>query len=97
MAQSPIAVQVKPLTRLSFRCIGRPWSLSETAATNGTGTPGAAKATIVKARTSPSVAMSTFSNEVPKQPAQALRRSKKRAPHDVHWCATRCGWSPRTR
>ncbi len=36
-------------------------------------------------------------NSVPEQPAQALRRSKKRAPQDVHSLATRWGWSPRTR
>ena len=32
-------------------------------------------------------------NSVPKQLAQALRRSKNRAPHDVHSWATRCGSS----
>jgi hypothetical protein len=57
---------------------------STIADTNGTGTPGAANVTIVNARTSPSVAMSAGSNEVPKHPAHALRRSKNRAPHDVH-------------
>src|SRR6187455_1371606 len=70
---------------------------STTAATNGTGTPGAANVTIVKARTVPSVGTSTLVNSVPKQPAHALRRSKNVAPHEVHLLATRCGLSPRTR
>ena len=51
-------------------------SQSTTAATNGTSTPGAANVTIVNDRTSPVVAISARSNSVPKQPAQALRRSK---------------------
>ena len=72
-------------------------SQSTTAATKGTGTPGAAKATMVKARTSPAVAMSTVLNSVFPQLAQALRRSKKRAPQSVHSWATRCGSSPSTR
>jgi len=57
---------------------------STMADTKGTGMPGAAKATMVNERTVPSVAMDTSSNEVPKHDAHALRRSKKRAPHDVH-------------
>src|SRR3546814_18983878 len=59
-------------------------SQSTTPATKGTGTPGAAKATIVKARSSPSVGTLAFSKVVPLQEAQALRRSKKRAPQDAH-------------
>ena len=51
-------------------------SQSTTAATKGTGIPGAAKDTIVKARTSPLVATPTFLNSVPSHEAQALRRSK---------------------
>ena len=59
--------------------------------------PGAAKATMVKVRTSPVVGMSTRLNSVPSHEAQALRRSKKRAPQLVHSLATRCGSSPNTR
>ena len=59
--------------------------------------PGAANDTIVNDRTSPSVATRAWRNSVPQQAAQALRRSKNRAPHDVHSCATRCGSSPSTR
>jgi len=59
------------------------------AATNGTGTPGEANVTMVNERTSPSVAMSTGRKSVAKHPAQALRRSKIRAPQDVHSFATR--------
>jgi hypothetical protein len=70
---------------------------STIAETNGTSIPGAAKATIVKARSSPWVGMSTDSNSVPEQPAQAFRRSKKRAPQILHSWATRWGSSPRTR
>uniref|UniRef100_A0A6J7Q146 Unannotated protein n=1 Tax=freshwater metagenome TaxID=449393 RepID=A0A6J7Q146_9ZZZZ len=70
---------------------------STMADTNGTFTPGAAKVTMLNARSSPSVTMSTFLNKVPKQEAQALRRSKKRAPQPVHSLATRCGLSPSTR
>src|SRR5206468_6806017 len=66
-------------------------SQSTTAATNGTGIPGAAIDTMVKARTSPSVGTAAFSNDVPPHDAHALRRSKYRAPHSVHWLATRCG------
>ena len=72
-------------------------SQSTTAATKGTGIPGAANETMVKARTSPLVGTSTFLNSVASQAAQALRRSKKRAPHEVHSLATRCGSSPSTR
>ena len=57
---------------------------STTAATKGTGTPGAAKVTMVNDRTMPSVARSTFSNVVFEQLAHALRRSKNRALHEVH-------------
>ncbi len=53
-------------------------------AVKGTGIPGAAKVTIVKARTSPSVARRTVVNSVAAQLAQPLRRSKYRAPHAVH-------------
>ena len=49
---------------------------------------------MVKARTSPLVAMSALVNSVLPHLAQALRRSKKRAPHEVHSLATRCGESP---
>ena len=49
---------------------------STMADTNGTGTPGAAKVTIVNDRTSPSVATSAAPNSVPQQFAHALRRSK---------------------
>ena len=38
---------------------------------------------------SPSVAIGTVRNCVAKHPAHALRRSKNRAPHAVHSCATR--------
>ena len=72
-------------------------SQSTTPATNGTGMPGAAYATMVKVRSSPSVGMSTVRNSVCPHDAQALRRSKKRAPHTVHSCATRWGRSPNTR
>ena len=51
-------------------------SQSTTAATNGTSTPGAANVTIVNERTTPCVATLARVNSVPKQPAQALRRSK---------------------
>ena len=57
-------------------------SQSTTADTNGTGMPGAAKATIVNVGTVPSVATSTCLKSVPKHEAQALRRSKYRAPQD---------------
>ena len=66
-------------------------SQSTTAATNGIGMPGAASATIVNARTSPSRATSTSRNSVPKHDAHALRRSKSRAPHDGALVRTRCG------
>ena len=66
-------------------------SQSITAATNGTSTPGAANVTIVNERTSPVVAISASVNSVPKQPAQALRRSKYRAPQPMHSWAIRCG------
>src|SRR5438874_5299107 len=72
-------------------------SQSMTAATNGTGMPGAAIETMVNARTSPSVGTGAFSNDVPPHEAHALRRSKYRAPHSVHWLATRCGLSPNAR
>src|SRR5262249_3128630 len=72
-------------------------SQSMTPATNGTGTPGAANATIVYARSSPSVGTSTARKSVALHLAHALRRSKKRAPQLVHSLATRCGWSPSTR
>ena len=52
---------------------------------------------MVKVRTSPVVATSAGLNAVLPQEAQALRRSKKRAPQDVHSWATRCGSSPSTR
>ena len=68
-----------------------------TPATNGTGMPGAANDTMVNAVSSPSVATSASRNSVPEQFAQALRRSKKRAPHVVHSWATRWGASPSTR
>jgi hypothetical protein len=58
-------------------------------AANGTGTPGAANVTIVNERTTPSVAILTFLKSVAKHEAQALRRSKKRAPHAVHSFAVR--------
>lgn len=57
---------------------------STTAATNGTGMPGAAIDTIVKARTSPTVATSADVKWMPPQEAQALRRSKNLAPQLVH-------------
>ena len=60
-----------------------------TPATNGTSTPGAANVTIVNDRTSPSVLRAAVRNSVPKQPAQALRRSKNRAPHASQACARR--------
>ena len=66
-------------------------SQSTTADTNGTSMPGAAKATIVNVLTLPSVATSTWRNSVPKHEAQALRRSKYRAPHDVHSWAYEVG------
>ena len=66
-------------------------SQSTRAATKGTGTPGAAKLTMVKARTSPSVATSTVLNPAFPHWAQALRRSKKRAAQLVHSWAVRCG------
>ncbi len=72
-------------------------SQSTTPATNGTGMPGAAKATMVNVRSVPSVGTSTCLNSVPEHEAQALRRSKNRAPHAVHSFATRCGSSPSTR
>ena len=50
------------LTRLARTLVP---SQSTTAATKGTGIPGAAKVTMVKVRTSPVVAMSTFLNSVP--------------------------------
>ena len=52
---------------------------------------------MVKARTSPSVGMSTVVNPVAPQLAQALRRSKNRAPQVVHSLATRWGSLPSTR
>ncbi|MEZ5206705.1 MAG: hypothetical protein R2690_06925 [Acidimicrobiales bacterium] len=57
---------------------------STTPATNGTGTPGAANDTMVKVTSSPAVGTSTAWNDVPEHEAQALRRSKKRAPHASH-------------
>jgi hypothetical protein len=52
---------------------------------------------MVNERTSPVVATGVSLNDVPLHEAQALRRSKKRAPHCVHSWATRWGSSPRTR
>src|SRR5207237_10066942 len=72
-------------------------SQSMAAAPTGTGMPGAAIETMVNARTSPSVGTGAFSNDVPPHEAHALRRSKYRAPHSVHWLATRCGLSPNAR
>jgi hypothetical protein len=60
-----------------------------TAATNGTGTPGAAKVTIVKERTVPVVLIFVFLKSVAKHAAQAFRRSKKRAPQAVHSFASK--------
>ena len=61
--------------------------------------PGAAKATIVNVRTSPSVAIvDRRGTRCRSSAAQALRRSKKRAPQVVHSLATRWGSpSPSTR
>lgn len=59
--------------------------------------PGAAMDTIVNARTSPSIATSNLVNSVADHRAQALRRSKNRAPHAVHFLATRCGRYPSTK
>ena len=72
-------------------------SQSITAAVKGTSTPGAANVTMVNERTSPWVAIATVRKSLAKQPAQALRRSKYRAPHDVHSCATRWGGLSSTR
>jgi hypothetical protein len=66
-------------------------------ATKGTGTPGAAKATMVNDFKIPSVEIATFLKSFLKHFAHALRRSKKRAPHEVHSLATRCGLSPSSR
>jgi hypothetical protein len=54
-------------------------------------------ATIVNVVSVPSVGSSICLKSVPKHPAQALRRSKNLAPHEVHSLATRCGLSPSTR
>ena len=70
---------------------------SMTDATNGTGTPGAASDTMVNARTTPSVPMGALLNPVAPQAAQALRRSKYRAPHDAHSFASKCGSPSSTR
>ena len=59
--------------------------------------PKSANDTIVNARNSPSVATSTSLKSVAPHPAHALRRSKNRAPHAEHSCATRCGSSPNTK
>ena len=59
-------------------------SQSTTDATNGTGIPGAANATIVKVVTTPSVATATVVKSEAKHFAHALRRSKNLAPQDVH-------------
>jgi hypothetical protein len=72
-------------------------SQSTTPATNGTGTPGAANATIVNARSSPVVGTATGLNSVLSHAAHALRRSKNRAPQLVHSLARRWGSSPSTR
>ena len=52
---------------------------------------------MVNAFSSPSVATAASLNSVAKHEAQALRRSKNRAPQLVHSLATRCGSSPSTR
>ena len=52
---------------------------------------------MVNALSSPSVATAASLNSVAKHEAQALRRSKNRAPQLVHSLATRCGSSPSTR
>src|SRR5207302_10392137 len=70
---------------------------SMTDATNGTGMPGAAIDTIVNARSTPSLSIGTLWNPVAPHDAHALRRSKYRAPHEVHSFASRCGCSPNTR
>lgn len=57
---------------------------SMTAATKGTGMPGAAIETMVKALTSPSVAISAGANVSPLQLAHAFLRSKYLAPQLVH-------------
>ena len=64
---------------------------STTAATNGVGIPGAANATMVNARTVPSVAIGTVANSVAKHLAHALRRSKYLEAQLTHSCATKCG------
>jgi hypothetical protein len=82
------------LTRLARTLVP---SQSMTAGTNGTGIPGAARETMVNARTSPSVSTGTRAKLVPLHAAQALRRSKNLAPHASHWLASRWGLDPRTR
>src|SRR3954447_22045667 len=88
------------MPRLTFSAVGSTSTMlprtlvpsqSTTAATNGTGTPGAAIETIVNALTMPLVSIGTCFHWSFSQLAQALRRSKKRAPHCVHSWATRCG------
>ncbi len=56
-------------------------SQSTMPATKGTGTPGAANATMVNDRRVPSLEISTCLKSVALHEAHALRRSKNRAPH----------------
>jgi hypothetical protein len=70
---------------------------STTPATNGTSTPSAANATMVNERRVPVVATGTSLNSRSPQLAHALRRSKNRAEHEVHSCATRWGSPSRAR
>src|SRR4051794_32481022 len=68
-----------------------PPARSTVADTYGVGTPGAARCTIVKLRTTPCVPNFSWWNARFPQLAQALRRSKYLAPHESHTVAARCG------
>ena len=57
--------------------------------TYGAGMPGAARCTMVKARSVARFLTRAFLNSVAPQLAQALRRSKNRAPQLVHSWARR--------
>ena len=74
-----------------------PSLVSTMADTYGAGIPGAARCTIVNALSLAALSTGTLRNSRRPHLAQALRRSKKRAPQFVHSFATRWGREPSCR
>jgi len=67
---------------------------STTAATKGVGIPGAANATMVNARTVPSVVIGTVANSVAKHLAHAFRSVEVPGTAIDAFLRDKCGWSP---